>query len=164
VREGSKWIYRDPGGSFVATLQPDGGVEFRNDLVDVSVVASPGLGGTGEHFVNVKVEYDPVGVARLSRGRDPSPRTKAKLLAATFEMRMEIATKYHKQRLLDQLNGIADELDESRRDYANAARQKIIRFIRSTVPANGPDAYTEAELAALNQRRVSEQRFTPYES
>lgn len=207
VREGDDWIYRDPGGSFVATLQDDGGVQFRNKLVDLSVEAKPGISGSGEHFVTLKVEYDPVGVARLARGQDPSPRVKAKLLAATFEMRMEVATKYHKERLLEQLGAIEDELDgiwnrsnlsvaerkrllfelwddceepvgelpgfqtadasaldESRRRYAKAARQKIIRFIRSVVPADGADAYTDAEIAALNQRRVSEQRFAPYDS
>jgi hypothetical protein len=206
VREGGEWIYRDPGDKFVATLQPDGGVEFRNKLVDVSVEAEPGLGGNGERFVTVKVEYDPIGVARLSVGRDPSPRVKAKLLAATFEMRMEVATKYHKQRLLDQLGEIQDELDgiwdrsglsaaerrrllfelwddcdepegeipgfesadasaldESRRAYAKAARAKIIRFIRSVAPEGGVDAYTQEELAALNSRRVSTQRFAPYD-
>jgi hypothetical protein len=57
------------------------------------------------------VEYDPVGVARLARGLDPSPRVKAHLLAATFEMRLEIATKYHKQRLIDQLSGLQDEIE-----------------------------------------------------
>lgn len=205
VREGNKWIYRDPGGSFIATLQDDGGVAFRNQLVEVSVGATPGLSGNGENFVTLKVEYDPVGVARLSRGLDPSPRAKALLLAATFEMRLEIATKYHKQRLLDQLNGLQDELDaiwnrkgvsvaerkrllferwdeceeaggefpgfqtadasvldESRRAYAKAARQKVIRFIRSAAPQDAVDGYTEAELAELNQRRVSTQAFAPY--
>jgi hypothetical protein len=206
VREGKKWIYRDPGGSFVATLQDDGGVAFRNQLVEVSVGSTPGLSGNGEEFVTLKVEYDPVGVARLARGLDPSPRVKAALLAATFEMRLEVATKYHKQRLLDQLSAIADELDaiwnrsgasvaerkrllferwdecdeengelpgfqtadasaldESRRAYAKAARQKIIRFIRSVAPKDGADAYTEAELAQMNQRRVSTQVFAPYD-
>lgn len=206
VREGGKWIYRDPGGKFVATLQPDGGVEFRNKLYDINVVSTPGISGDGEHFVGVEVEYDPVGVARLSIGKDPSPRIKAQLLAATFEMRMEVATKYHKERLLEQLAGIGDELDgiwnrslsvaerkrllfelwdecdepggqlpgfqtadasaldEIRRQYAKAARQKIIRFIRSVVPAEGPDAYTDIELATLNHRRVSEHPFAPYDS
>jgi hypothetical protein len=207
VREGNEWIYRDPGGSFIATLQDDGGVEFRNKLVEVSVGSMPGLSGNGENFVTLKVEYDPVGVARLARGLDPSPRVKAHLLAATFEMRLEIATKYHKQRLLDQLNGLQDEidaiwnrsglsvaerkrllferwdeceeaggefpgfqtadasvLDESRRAYAKAARQKIIRFVRSVVPKDGADGYTVAELEQLNQRRVSTQAFAPYDS
>jgi hypothetical protein len=111
VREGGKWIYRDPGGTFIATLQDDGGVEFRNKLVEVSVGSMPGLSGNGENFVTLKVEYDPVGVARLARGLDPSPRVKAHLLAATFEMRLEIATKYHKQRLIDQLSGLQDEIE-----------------------------------------------------
>jgi hypothetical protein len=206
-REGGKWIYRDPGGTFIATLQDDGGVVFRNKLVDVSVGSTPGISGNGEEFVTLKVQYDPVGVARLAVGKDPSPRVKAHLLAATFEMRLEVATKYHKARLLDQLGAIEDELDaiwnrsglsvserkrllferwdeceeaegefpgfqtadasaldESRRGYAKAARQKVLRFIRSVAPEGGADAYTEAEIAELNRRRVSTQRFAPYDS
>ena len=116
-REGGKWIYRDPGGSFVATLQPDGGVEFRNKLVRVSVGSTsgvnsiPGQTGNGEEFITLKVEYDPVGIARLARGRDPSPRVKAALLAATFEMRLEHAIAYHERQMIEELGALEDQLE-----------------------------------------------------
>jgi hypothetical protein len=58
----------------------------------------------------------------------------------------------------------ASLLDESRRAYAKAARQKIIRFIRSVAPQDGTDAFTVAELEQLNRRRVSTQVFAPYDS
>jgi len=116
-REGGKWIYRDPGGSFVATLQPDGGVEFRNKLARVSIGSTsgvnsiPGQTGNGEEFITLKVEYDPVGVARLARGRDPSPRVKAALLSATFEMRLEHAVAYHERRMIEELGALEDQLE-----------------------------------------------------
>lgn len=204
-REGNKWIYREPDGSFTATLRPDGSVDFRNKVVAVKVGSMPAVSNNGEEFITLEVEHDAVALAQLARGRDPSPRAKAQLLAATFEFRLEVATRYHKQRLIDQLGQLDDELDaiwsasghslterkrllfelwdgcdeptgelegfvgadtsaldETRRELASAARRKIIRFIGEVAPAASPEAYTEAELAALNRRRVSEQMFAPY--
>jgi hypothetical protein len=54
------------------------------------------------------------------------------------------------------------ELDKTRRKLASAARRKVIRFIAEVAPAGSAEAYTDAELRSLNQRRVSEQMFAPY--
>jgi hypothetical protein len=207
-REGTKWIYRDPGGAFVATLQPDGSVDFRNKVIKVKVGSMPTVSNNGEEFITLEIEHDAVGVAQLARGRDPSPRAKALLLAATFEFRLEIATKHYKDRLIEQLGQLEDDLediwsasgrsvaerkrllferwdsceeeldefelagfpdadtsalDETRLELAGAARRKILRFINEVAPAGSADAYTQTELAAYNQQRVSKQAFAPYE-
>lgn len=207
-REGNTWVYRDPGGAFVATLQPDGSVAFRNKVIEVKPGSMPGVSNNGEEFITVDVEHDAVAIAQLARGRDPSPRAKAQLLTATFEFRLAIATKHYKQRLIDQLGQLDEELediwnasgrslaerkrllferwdaceeeldeaelnsfpdadtsalDETRLELASAARRKILRFIGEVAPAESPEAYTRAELARYNQRRVSTQTFAPYD-
>ncbi|MBV8763025.1 MAG: hypothetical protein JO257_37410 [Deltaproteobacteria bacterium] len=54
-----------------------------------------------------------------------------------------------------------DRRRRARRGRATA-RLYIIAFIRWKLPAGGPDAYTAAELAALNAQRQSKQPFAPY--
>ncbi len=45
---------------------------------------------------------------------------------------------------------------------AAEARDIIERFVRDKLPAGSPDAYTDAELSALNAGRDSRERFEPY--
>jgi hypothetical protein len=45
---------------------------------------------------------------------------------------------------------------------AEAARRLIVKFVRDKLPAGGPDAFTPAELEALNRARHSKMRFDPY--
>lgn len=53
--------------------------------------------------------------------------------------------------------GTADELAAG-----EAVRTEVIGFVRAHLPAGGADAFTAAELAALNARRLSKQPFAPY--
>ena len=53
--------------------------------------------------------------------------------------------------------GTADELAAG-----EAVRTEVIGFVRAHLPAGGADAFTADELAALNARRLSKQRFEPY--
>lgn len=55
-------------------------------------------------------------------------------------------------------NGQLDELARASR----TARATVLGFIRRTLPPGSPDAYTEAEIDALNARRKSAERFVPY--
>lgn len=54
-----------------------------------------------------------------------------------------------------------DQLDELAR-AGRTARATVLGFIRRTLPPGSPDAYTEAEIDALNSRRKSAERFVPY--
>jgi hypothetical protein len=47
-------------------------------------------------------------------------------------------------------------------DLGAAARASILAFIRRVFPPGSPDAFTPAELATLNQRRLSRSPFAPY--
>lgn len=58
----------------------------------------------------------------------------------------------------------SDEPDESDAlaRASRTARATVLGYIRRTLPAGSPDAYSEAELDALNARRRSAERFAPY--
>lgn len=54
-----------------------------------------------------------------------------------------------------------DEMDSD--DSGRRARAIVIEWIRSQLPEGSADAYTASELASLNARRQSEERFAPYD-
>lgn len=194
--KGGKLEYRDPAGRFVATLMPDGRVNFRNKGAKGSWT-NIGLAGPGDALM-------------AAAGDDPYARLKAKLLKATFEMRLEMAVGFQKKQLdkrLSRLDGelgkiwaddrrdLGDrkelifqrwdecdepdelaaggklpgfgaidnsELDDARVSAAVSARSRILKFIRKHAPQGSPEAFTAAELADMNRRRISKQAFSPY--
>ncbi len=54
------------------------------------------------------------------------------------------------------------ELDQARHDAALSARSQITKFVRKNAPAGSAEAYTASELAGMNKRRASKQKFDPY--
>ncbi len=197
TKEKGKLIYRDPAGRFVATLKPDGRVNFRNKGAKGSWT-NIGLAGPGDALM-------------AAAGDDPYARLKAKLLKATFEMRLGMAVNFQKKQLdkrlsrleselgkiwADQRRGLADrkellfqrwdecdepeeleprselpgfgavdnsELDEARQSAASSARKRILKFIRKHAPKGSAEAFTAAEIADMNRRRASKQKFSPYD-
>lgn len=88
---------------------------------------------------------------------DKPPYTRRALLFETWDDCQES--------LVVQLDGFTDEasaVDEIRRNAATRARQKIIAFIRRHVPAGDAEAFTKDEIAGMNRRRRSRERFDPY--
>lgn len=55
------------------------------------------------------------------------------------------------------------ELDEARHDAAVGARKLIEKFIRKNAPTGSAEAFSASELASMNKRRISKQKFEPYE-
>lgn len=96
----------------MATLQPDGSVDFRNKLIKVKAKLIPSLANNGEAFSGVEDKYDPLGIARSAAGRDPNPRSKSLLLTGTFDERLEISSRSRERRLIERLGQIDDELDD----------------------------------------------------
>jgi hypothetical protein len=196
-KENGKLVYRDPGGRFVATLNPDGRVNFRNKGAKATWT-NIGMAGPGD-------------VLSAAAGEDPYARLKAALLKATFEMRLGMAVDFQKRQLdkrLSRLDGELDkiwaderrelssrkellfqrwdecdepdevtttaelpgfgtvensELDQARQGAASSARKRILKFIREHAPKGSSEAFTAAELADMNRRRASKQKFDPYE-
>ena len=198
TKEKGKLVYRDPAGRFVATLNADGRVNFRNKGAKGSWT-NIGMAGPGDALM-------------AAAGDDPYARLKHKLLKATFEMRLEMAVDFQKKQLdkrLARLNGELEkiwaderrdlgarkqllferwdecdepdevasagaelpgfgavddsELDDARHSAAVSARKRILEFIRKHAPKGSAEAFTAAEIAAMNQRRVSKQKFSPYD-
>ncbi|PRQ04438.1 hypothetical protein [Enhygromyxa salina] len=56
----------------------------------------------------------------------------------------------------------SSELDDARQDAALSARRLIEKFIREHAPKGSAEAFTPAELADMNRRRASTQKFQPY--
>lgn len=54
-------------------------------------------------------------------------------------------------------------LEALQRAAGRAARAKIVGYVRRVAPLGSAEAYSEAELAALNAGRRSQGRFAPYE-
>ncbi len=125
-------------------------------------------------------------------GQDPYASKKLAFLDATRDERVMIGTRHraaqlaqapaHVQRNLDVLWATVSEPAARRRalfelwdecaepgsdsdaiaEAGAAARRLVIGFIRARLPAGTPDAFTAAELAALNRGRSSRAAFAPY--
>lgn len=54
------------------------------------------------------------------------------------------------------------ELDQARDDAGRDARERIEKFVRKQAPKGSAEAFTAAELADMNGRRVSKSKFEPY--
>jgi hypothetical protein len=57
----------------------------------------------------------------------------------------------------------AEDGDTALTEAAARTRKQVIGFIRAHLPAGSARAYSRPELDALNRRRTSRARFTPYE-
>lgn len=131
-------------------------------------------------------------VARKALGRagDPYAARKRAALDATRDERVEMGRRYKReqlahvdalmadtlekvwaasadrgwtrQALFDLWDDGAERGDDAVLEAATRARAAVIGFIRARLPAGSPDAYTAAELVALNARRTSRARFEPY--
>jgi hypothetical protein len=55
------------------------------------------------------------------------------------------------------------ELDQARHDAATGARTRIEKFIRKHAPTGSAEAFSASDLASMNKRRISKQKFDPYE-
>ena len=68
-----------------------------------------------------------------------------------------------REALFELWDEVAETGDADIVEAGRAARKLVIGFIRARLPAGGPDAYSAAELAALNRRRPSKTPFAPYD-
>lgn len=180
-RRGVEGHQERPSGLRVI-IRPDGKIEFRDPPI-VSNVERRWIGVTG----NQDLEG---GVARLF-GVDLKASEKKQIAEATREGRLGLALAEHERVMRKALFDLEERLesllrapghrpaerralvfemwdecieggDDERGRLAEAARATIAAFIRRAFPAGGPDAYSAAELAALNGRRHSTLRFDPY--
>lgn len=176
-RKRGRLVHTDPiAAAWTAELLPDGRVHFRNRK-------SCGLPGpscwtkakrkllAASFSVRLKVakKYAKKNIARqmsqmnrdllaIWRSSQP-PRTRRKLIFEVWDECEESPAAD----LGDIATEAASVVDVLRHRAGQAARRKIIAFIQARIPADSVDAFAPAELVALNGRRVSRERFEPYQ-
>jgi hypothetical protein len=164
--------------AFTARVAADGSVEMApNRLIDPRGITT------------VKVDFTDVLLS--AGGDDPYAYEKRKFLDATREERLVMARIACGERLaaslgelprkLDRIwssdrtlsekkNILFDLWDECAEDgpaevlrHSELARATVVEFIHRNLPERSGAAYSPAELASLNRRRLSKRRFDPYD-
>jgi hypothetical protein len=177
----SDWYAQEdktPGDTTAQPLRSPGG---EQDTKPDSGGTVPILGGG----------FDVSDALMRRHGQDPYASKKLKYLDSTRAERVQIGTKYRKAQLaqstqlvqknIDYLwsrtqdpaarkrglfelwDDCAETGDASLVEGGRAARQLVLGVIRSKFPAGSAQAFTAAELAALNAKRQSKAAFAPYE-
>jgi hypothetical protein len=88
-------------------------------------------------------------------------RTVRKHLARAWA-RAELDAAARRAAIFELWDDAAEDGTAEEQAAGEAVRKEVIGFVRAHLPAGGADAFTTAELAALNARRLSKQRFEPY--
>ncbi|EDM78785.1 hypothetical protein PPSIR1_32342 [Plesiocystis pacifica SIR-1] len=147
VREGNKRVYRDPSGRFVATLRSDGRVDFRNK-------------GAKASWTQIGLS-DPGTLLSKASGEDPYARLKARLLRATFDMRLGMAQKFQLKQLDKRVARLEKDLGklwaDERRDYAKKRELLFQRWDECDEPddleAVDLPGFAEADTSTLDEAR-----------
>jgi hypothetical protein len=168
----------------------DGAISFRDPKFVQDV--KPGL-GVLPGMVGLGGRFDINDLTERAAGNDPYAYEKRKIAEATFEERLCLAQQaalarkqeglFHLKDRLEKLlhlpgltaarrreivfewwDECVDDTADNQPNLGAAARATILVFIRRVFPPESPDAYTPAELAALNGRRVSRGAFDPYDT
>jgi hypothetical protein len=178
--------YRQERMTFVSHVDEDGSVHFT----DKANIQSDGFGVAPIGFL-FSGRFDITEALMRMHGEDPYRYEKAKFMEASRAERIEMAAGARAQRLRDAavkmpaylekiwrerrwppaerrlaLFALWDEVSEDGDPELVAAgakvRQEILWFIQRRLPEGVADAFTRAELDALNAHRKSHARFEPY--
>lgn len=142
------------------------------------------IGATVAHF-------DVTDALMRHYGQDPYASRKLKVMDATRDERVEIGKAYRakqlrqtpqivmrnlarlfasvadaparKQALFEMWDEVIDSGTDAQIEAGAAARKLVVAAIRSHFPAGSADAFSAAEVAALNARRTAKARFAPYD-
>lgn len=175
---GGTYHYRERG--FTADIARDGTVSFDNNS-NVAVATGGAL-----------LSFDLTEVVMAAAGEDPFTADKLRFLEETRALRLEMCDRARAEALKESIVDLGhrlrriwsrsdlpaaerrrllfelwDECGETEPGDATAqaalmARTTILAFVRRQLPPGSADAYRPEELLALNERRVSRERFAPY--
>jgi len=153
----------------------------RPEDEDIDEVIVPLVGATGDitDFVMRQGGLDPYADAKrawLEKTRAERLELKAadrtrELAAAARTVRKHLARAWARAELdaaarraaiFELWDDAAEDGTAEEQAAGEAVRKEVIGFVRAHLPAGGADAFTAAELTALNARRLSKQRFEPY--
>ncbi len=187
-------VYREPAGHFIATLLPDGRVRFKERfpkptktqirLPDLYRRIRKAQGGelwardkalllerTFELRLAIAIEFAERNIDRRIKAlyRDlldiwsASERPAVARRKTLFE-RWDECDDTMKVALPGFEGSQHSRIDALRQGAGRRARDEITGFIRKHLAKGTPEAYASDELAELNQRRVSRERFAPYDA
>jgi len=174
--------YLEDRPAFTARVDRDGTIHFK----DKGNVQFGGLEGIG-----AIVTFDLTDAVLRALGDDPYAYEKMKIMERTRGVRAAMALRERQARLHEATVKLPSRLDKVWRHErwtaaqkrhllfalwdeaedagdpevmraAEAVRSIIVAFIRDKLPADSVDAFTAAELEALNRERRSKGRFAPY--
>ena len=166
----------------------EGAITFETPTGAPDVQAGPLDGSVG-----ISGRFDLNNLTERLAGNDPYAYEKRKIAEATFEDRLCLAREAARRRQQEGLFNLNEHLEWLRHlpgltrpqlrevvfdlwdecmdtgadgepNLGAAARAGILAFIRRVLPPGTADAYTPAELVALNERRTSRNPFDPYGS
>jgi outer membrane biosynthesis protein TonB len=187
TRRGPPELHRRPDGSLVYTgsafsarILPDGRVEFS----DRGNLRFNGLGGPSDS-VGATIGFDISDAAERRHGNDPYQAERRWFLGETEELRDQLMEAHRQEVSVDEGRRLRGSLERIWRDGGRTAAQRrtalfrvwdgiaedetgaparraVLTFIRTTLPAGSPDAYSTDELSRLNGRRESREAFAPY--
>lgn len=135
--------------------------------------------------VDVRFRFDITEALERRHGNDPYYADRAWFLEQTEEVRDRLARRHAEEQHRRQLLRLRGRLDALMRDEARPiaarhrevfatwddfdedevgrrARDALITFVRERWPEGSANAFTDAELDALNAGRTSDERFEPY--
>ena len=173
--------YKSEHETFTGHVNRDGTVRIENKP-DIGDVHWAGLGIAGRMAVDDYLMH--------RAGIDPYASEKMKWLDRTRDERVAIGTKYRKDQLahsaiymqqnlewmwrrtrdpaarrralFEMWDDTAETGDDDLVRGGEAARNYLIGFVRTRLPAGSPDAFSDDELAQLNAHRKSKAVFAPY--
>lgn len=184
TRRNGQIVYKDPERRFNATLHPDGRLSFRN-RIGTPFAAMPGLteamrDASDQELYRIEKRRlleatEELRMAYAARHAEKNVTQELSGLERQLEAIWKRASLTPEQRralLFERWDECEEaqprtgeggsEMDDMRQKAGAVARRKIEAFIRRTLPRGSPDAYSEAELRALNANRHSKQPFSPY--
>lgn len=170
-RPDGTWVYEGP--LFTATIDEEGAVDFDDiDAVEVD-------------FATGTATFDVMDMVMRGAGYDPYFAEHERFMEETETLRLRIEEDHlvgvitrnvtllrgELRRIWDDVDRAAsarrrdvfrrwDQNDESR--LGAARREAVLDFVRTDIPFGSDDAFSEAEIGALNALRESHERFDPY--
>jgi hypothetical protein len=177
-RKDGSFVYR--GHAFSAKINPDGSIAFS----DREGINFDQLGTKDGQSLGARFSFDLTDGAYRRRGADPYQAERDYVLRGSEDLRDRLAAEHRGKegdRALLRLAGRLERTWTSDRDAATRrralfklwddcsdddvgarARAAIVSFVLERLPAGSAEAFSDEELARLNEKRHSREPFRPY--
>ncbi len=159
-RRSGKLVFRDSAGRFKATLRPDGRVKFKD--LPVAIGRDP---NTGQVKMGMPGAYEAI---QTIQGQELYQQEKRRLLEATFDLRLQMAVDFARDKLDRRLKSLYRELlDGWSSSSTTEAQRRVALFERwdeceegLSVALPGFDGAATSELDELRHTAGEQARET----